>query len=87
MLAGLLVRLLGADADELLEHVPHLHVVDALGREVDVGELLDDLVEQVPLVHARDVLIEPEALNDLPDVGREGVDVAGRGSARSGLGR
>ena len=56
--------------------VPHLHVVDALGREVDVRELLDDLVEQVPLVHARDVLVEPEALHDLEDVVREVPDVA-----------
>ena len=76
VLPGLLVRLLGADADELLEHVPHRHVVDALRREVDVRELLDDLVEQVPLVHARDVLVEPEALHDLEDVVREVPNVA-----------
>ena len=76
MVSRLLVRLLGADADELLEHVPHLHVVDAFGREVDVRELLDDLVEEVPLVHARDLLVEPEALHDLEDVVREVPDVA-----------
>ena len=76
MLPGLLVRLLGADSDELLEHVPHLHVVDALRREVYLRELLHDLVEQVALIHPRDVRIEPEALDDLEDVLREVADVA-----------
>ena len=76
MLAGLLVGLLGADADQLLEDVPHLHVVDALRREVHVGERLHDLEQQVPLVHARDVILEPEALHDLAHIGRERGDVA-----------
>ena len=31
VLPGLLVRLLGPDANEFLEHVPYLHVVDTLG--------------------------------------------------------
>ena len=43
VLSGLLFGLLGADADELLEDVPHLHVVDTLRWEVDVGERLHDL--------------------------------------------
>ena len=63
-----LVRLLGTDADELLEHISHLHVVDARRREVDPGEALDDLIEQVSFVHARDMLVEPEALHDVKDV-------------------
>ena len=72
----LLVSLLGADTDELLKHVSHLHVVDALQREVGASEALDDLVQQVPLVHARDMLVETEALHDLEDVVREVADVA-----------
>ena len=70
-----LVRLLSADANQLLEHVPHLYVVYASGREVDAGESLDDLIEQVPLVHARDLLVEPESLHDFKDVVRKVTDV------------
>ena len=73
---GLLVRLLSADPDQLLEDVAHLHVVHAIRGEVDGGERLDDLVEQVLLGHARDLRVEGEPLHDLADVGREAVDVA-----------
>ena len=77
MLAGLLVRLLGADPDEFLEDVAHLDVVDVAREErsIRIAEGLDDLVEQVLLRHARDLLIEREALHDLADVLREPVDV------------
>ena len=76
VLPGLLVRLLRADPDQLLEDVAHLDVVHALGREVDGGERLDDLVEQVLFGHARDLLVEREPLHDVADVLREAVDVA-----------
>ena len=72
---GLFIRLLRPDADQPLEHVAHLHVVHALGREVDAREPLDDLEQQVLLVHARDLHIEREALHDLAHVGREVPDV------------
>ncbi len=73
VLPGLLVRLLGADPDQLLEDVAHLHVVDPLGREIDRGECLDDLVEQVLLGHARDLLVEREPLHDVAHVRREAL--------------
>ena len=76
VLAGLFVRLLGADPDELLEDVAHLHVVDALGREIDVGEGLDHFIEQILLRHSRDLLIEREPLHDLTNVLRKSVNVA-----------
>ena len=75
MLAGLLVRLLGADPDQLLEDVAHLDVVDPIGGEVDARKGLDDLIEQVLLVHAGDLLVEREPLHDLADIGRECLDV------------
>ena len=62
VLPGLLVGLLRADADQLLEDVAHLYVVDAIRREVDLGELLHDLEQEVLLVQARDLRIEGEAL-------------------------
>ena len=37
VLAGLLVRLLGADPDELLEDIAHLDVVHALRRKIDLA--------------------------------------------------
>lgn len=75
MLAGLFVRLLGADPDQLLEHVAHLHVVHVAGGQIELRERLDDLVEQVLLGHARDLLIEREPLHDAADVRRELADV------------
>jgi hypothetical protein len=50
------------------EKTGDLHVVHALGREVDPREGLDDLVEQVLLGHARDLLVEGEALHDVAHV-------------------
>ncbi len=75
VLSGLLVGLLGADPDQLLEDVAHLDVVHARRGEVDGGEGLDDLVEQVLLGHAGDLLVEGELLHDVADVPREGVEV------------
>ena len=76
VLPGLLVRLLRADPDELLEDVAHLDVVHARqARGRSRRERLDDLVEQVLLRHAGDLLVEREALHDLADVLREAVDV------------
>ena len=75
VLSGLLVRLLGADPNDLLKGVSHLDVVHAVGRQIDRGELLDDLIEQVFLRHTGDLLIEGKPLHDFPDVLREAVDV------------
>ena len=75
MLAGLLVRLLGADPDQLLEDVAHLDVVDPIGGEIDARKGLDDLIEQVLLVHAGDLLVEREPLHDLAHIRRECLDV------------
>ena len=75
VLAGLLVGLFGADADEFLEDVAHLHVVHALRGQIDRGEALDHLVEQVLLGHARDLRVEGEPLHDVAHVGREAGDV------------
>lgn len=78
MLPGLLVGLFSPDPDELFEDVAHLHIVDTLRREVDfgIGKRLHHLIENVLLGHAQHVLAEIEALHDLADVRREGIDVA-----------
>ena len=75
VLSRLLVRLLGADPDQLLEDVAHLDVVDAVWRQVHSGEPLDDLEQQVLLVHACDLLAEGATLHDLAHVGGEVADV------------
>ena len=68
VLAGLFVGLLRSDADQFLEDIPHLHVVDPLRRQVQFGEPLDDLEELVVLVHARYLLAKPEAVHNLADI-------------------
>ena len=75
MLSGLLVGLLGPDADEFLEDISHLHVVDTLHRQIHPGECLDHFVQQVLFVHSGNVVSEPEALDDLSDVLRKAADV------------
>jgi hypothetical protein len=76
VLAGLLVRLLGADPDELFEDITHLSVIDTLRREIDVSECFNHFVEQIFFCHPRNLLIEGKPLHDLADVLGKGVDVA-----------
>ena len=74
VLPGLLVRLLRADPDQLLEDVAHLDVVHARrARGRSAAERLDDLVEQVLLGHAGDLLVEREPLHDGAHVRREAL--------------
>jgi hypothetical protein len=76
VLASLLVRLLGADPDELFEDIAHLGVVDAVGGEINVGKSFDDFIEQILFRHPGDLLIESKPLHDLADILGKGVDVA-----------
>ena len=76
MLPGLLVRLLRADPNQLLEDVAHLDVVNLLHAKVYLRKRLDDLIKQVLFGHARDLLIEREPFHDVADVLGETVDVA-----------
>ena len=73
---GLLVGLLRTYPNEFLEDVTHLHVVHAVGREIDGGELFDDEIEQVLLGHLRNLNVEPEPFHDRPNIRRKAVDVA-----------
>lgn len=75
VLPGFLVGLLRADPDQFFEDVAHLHIVDPLRGEVDPFKGFDDLKEQILPRHDRNLLIELEALHDLPHVGGEGVHV------------
>lgn len=73
MLARGLVRRLGELADELLEEVAHLGVRDAVGVQVDVGELLDHEQQPVVLGHRADLVLELELLEHV-DIRREARD-------------
>ena len=75
VLTGGLVGGFGEAADELLEHEAHLDVADGLRVEVDRGEVLGDVVEQVRAVQLLERLVELEALEDVPGVLREALDV------------
>ena len=75
MLPGFLVGLLRADADQFLERIAHLHVVDPPRRQVQRREALHDLEQAVLGVHAGDLLAEPERVHDLHDVLGEVADV------------
>ena len=91
MFAGGFVRELGEFADELFEDGAHVGVGDAVGVEVDGGELFGDEVEEFGFLEAVDLPREFEAVEDVGDVGREGVEVAEEiggdvvGVARDGL--
>ena len=75
VLPGFLVGLLGADADQLLEHIAHLHVVHTLRRQVEVREPLDHLEQALPLGEAVDLGAEVEAGHDVSHVRRVRSDV------------
>ena len=62
-------------ANEFLEHRPHLGVVDLVGVEVDLGELLGHHVEQAVLGQPVHVGVEVEPLEDVTDGRRECLDV------------
>ena len=80
VLAGRLVGEFGELADQLLEDEAHLGVVDDVGVEIDVGELLRDQIEQVRLGEPVDLDGEVEALEDVADVGGKGLHVGASGS-------
>ena len=76
MLAGGLVGQFGEAADQLLEHMAHLCVVHPLRVQVDVGELLGHQVQQAGFGQPFDLGLEVEALEDVPRLRREALDVA-----------
>ncbi len=76
VLAGFLVRLLGADPNKFLEHIAHLNVVHTLRREIDLRECLDDFIKQILLRHPRYLLIEGESIHDVAHVFGEPADIA-----------
>ncbi len=91
VVAGGFVGLLGEFADELFKDGAHVGVGDAVGVEIDGGEFFGDEVEEVGFLEAVDLGGEFEAVEDVGDVGREGVQVAEEiggdvvGVARDGL--
>ncbi|GMA92003.1 hypothetical protein GCM10025869_25320 [Homoserinibacter gongjuensis] len=68
-----LVRRLRELADERLEEVAHLGIRDAVGVEIDVGELLHHEQQPVVLGHGADLVLELELLEDV-DLRREPCD-------------
>ncbi len=72
------LRVLGEPADEVLEDIAHMHVVDGLRVKIEFREGLDHGEQAVVLVHLVDLVAELEALvrhDDLLDIGGEAIDV------------
>ena len=74
------VGLLCADADQLFEHITHLHgrlVGRQAGKaQVEGGKFLDDLKQQVLLGHLADLFAKLEVIKNSANVRRVAVDVA-----------
>jgi hypothetical protein len=76
VLPRLLVRLFGADPNQLFEDVTHLNVIHALRGKIDFRESLDDFIEQIFLRHPSDLLVEREPIHNVAHVLGEPADVA-----------
>ena len=61
--------------DELLENVPHLHIVDGARVEVKLRERLDHAEQAIVLVHLINLLVEVEAADNVLNIGREALYV------------
>ena len=75
VLAGGFIGEFGELADQFLEHMPHLRVVHAIRVQVDVGEFLGDQVQQSVLGQPLHLGVEIEALEDVPRLRGEPVEV------------
>jgi len=61
--------------DELFEDVAHLHVIDALGVQIDPGKLPYNQEQAVRVIELFDFFLELELVEDLLRLGRKALDV------------
>ena len=61
--------------NELLENIPHLHVVDGTRVEVKLRERLDHAEQAIVLIHLVNLLVEIEAADNVLNIGREALYV------------
>lgn len=75
VLTGGFVGCFGELADEFFEDMAHFGVGDAVGVQIDVGELLDDQQKQVAVFEFFDAVFDFVLSEDVPHVFGEGVQV------------
>ena len=77
MLTGFFVVFFVEFADQLFKHGTHGVVVDASGRQINVGveKLVDQRAQGIGLGQGGELVAELEVLDDVQHVGREAVEV------------
>ena len=78
------VSVLRVSADDVLEHVAHLDVVDRIRIQIQLGELLHHAKEPVVLVEVLDLFFELQLLEYVLHVWGERIDVKVRFSTIAG---